>query len=685
MISIGIDTGGTHTDIVLFHKKSNKLYVAKVATSRDLINGILEGIISISQSSGIEPNEIKDFCYGTTIVTNIIVQKEKKKIALITTKGFRDLLEIGNASREWNIYDIQENRVEPLISREFRKGVTERINFKGEIIVKLDENEARETVRDLNKKGIESIAVAFLHSYQNPIHEKRVKDIIKEENPNIYVTLSSEISPEFREYPRISTTVLNAFAQPTMESHLDLLSKKLREKNINCSYNIMQSQGGLISFRRAKEKPITVGGSGPIAGVLAGRYFGNLAGFSNIITFDIGGTSADVTVIENNQLKFTAGGSTSLSEGYPTQIPSVEYNTVGAGGGSIIWIDKGGLLKVGPKSAGSNPGPVCYDQGGESPTLTDAFLVDGILNDEAFLGGKKALNKEKAKHAIRQLANKSGLSIGELTNGAIKIAVSKMSDAIKSFSIQKGIDLRDHALVAFGGGGPMFAAMVADEMGLPVVVIPYNPGVGSAFGLLLADIKHGYSITRIVTEDMISVKDVNDIFSNLEKQAIEEFEQEGINTEKVVLTRTVDLRYRGQSYELNIPVDNGKLDNNSLDLLRTRFNKKHQEIYGHHFDDRLLQYVNFRLTGVLVKSKPQIKRDISPSTSSATKVMSRDVSFDNNIFKTNIFKRDNLRPGDIINGPAIIEQMDTTTVLLPKNYARINQTGNILIFKRGDN
>jgi len=676
---VGIDTGGTHTDVVLFDEKNDKFFVDKVSTTSDLITGVLNGIKSILQSVGVEPTNLEDFSYSTTAVTNMIVQREKVKVGLITTKGFRDILEIGRAYRDWNIYDIQMDRKEPLVPRQFRKGVTERVDFRGKVIEKLNEDEAREIVRQFIKKGIESIAVVFLHSYRNPTHERRMKEIIQEEDPNILVSLSSEVSPEFREYERTSTTVLNAFVQPQMIRHLNSLREKLRGININCPNYIMQSTGGLTSFNRAQKKPITVGSSGPVAGVLAGRYFGNLAGFSNIITFDMGGTSTDISIIKDNKLSFTIE---SELDRFPMQIPSVEFNTVGAGGGSIIWIDKGGALRVGPKSAGADPGPACYDQGGRYPTLTDANLVQGVLDPAMFLGGKRVLNKKKAEDAIREVANRANMSVNEVASGAIQVAVSTMADGIKFLSVRKGLDLREFALVAFGGAGPMFASMVAEELGFPAVVIPPNPGVTSAFGLLLADISHEYVITRVVTEDMLPVNDVNDIFGHLEEQAVKEFEQEGIGKDRVIMLRTVDLRYFGQSHELNIPVKSGKLSDSDLVSLRAEFYKKHQEVYGHYFDNKPVQYVKFRVTGVVKKDKPQIRRSTSFSNIKNAKIGSREVRFQNEILKTSIFVRDKLRPGDIVKGPAIIEQMDSTTLLLPEDHAEIDPAGNIIISKR---
>ena len=373
---LAVDTGGTHTDLIIMDERSGKLYVDKVPTTpKNLIIGIQRGIESILAQTGESHQSIREFCYATTLITNMIVQKESVKTGMLTTEGFRDILEIGRAYRNWNIYDIYMDKQEPLIPRYLRLGVRERIDFKGNIIEPLDEEGVIRAAERLVEEGVQSVAVVFLHSYRNPIHEKRAKEILEKNFPQLLVSLSSEVSPEFREYERASTTALNAYAQPKMIAHLTQLEDNLSQSDMKCRAFMMQCNGGLIGFSKIKKRPIMASSSGPVAGVLAGKFFANSRDMSDVITFDMGGTSTDISIIKDNQINFTIE---SELERYPIQIPMVEFITIGAGGGSIVWVDSGGSLRVGPKSAGADPGPACYDKGGEEPTTTDAMLLCGL-------------------------------------------------------------------------------------------------------------------------------------------------------------------------------------------------------------------------------------------------------------------------------------------------------------------
>jgi N-methylhydantoinase A len=671
-----IDTGGTHTDVVMLDSSSGKITVEKVpTTSHNLILGIQAGILSLTEA----PESVDEFFYATTQVTNMIVQQKAFNAGMLTTKGFRDILEIGRASRTWNIYDIQRDRTPPLIPRSLRLGVTERIDFKGNIIEPLNETEVVRAAEKLLEEGINSIAVMFLHSYRNPIHENRVKEILSKRYPQLMVSLSSEISAEFREYERASTTALNAFAQPVMTAHLDALEKAFRNMKMESQNYTMQCNGGLTSFSKIKQRPIMAASSGPIAGVLAGKYFANEEDITDMISFDVGGTSTDISIIKDNQIPFTIE---SELEHHPLQIPLVEFTTIGSGGGSIIWIDSGGALRVGPVSAGADPGPVCYDKGGEDPTTTDAMLLCGIIHPKRYLGGKAHLNLERANRIFeKKLAEPLGLSVPEAAVQSIRVAISNIVEGIKSVSVAKGLDPRDFALVAFGGAGPMFASFVARELESPVIVIPPRPGITSAFGLLMTDIKEDFVINRICLDTEITHEEITGYYEELEQMAHGE-NNYGASGRNIHLFRSMDLRYFGQSFELNIPVSSARLSAPDIDQIRTAFFQKHRQIYGHFFEDKQLQYVKFRVTAIEEKDRPDLSKInlIEPEPGERI-IEKREVFLPEGETSVSVCDRNKINQHEFIDGPAIIEQMDSTILLLPQDRCRVSRSGSLIIHR----
>jgi len=464
------------------------------------LKGINKGINKIVNECSISHQEIKELVYGTTIVVNMIAQKESEATALITTKGFKDVLEIGRAYRNENIYDINLEKPEPLVKRNLRFEVSERMNFLGQELEPVNEQEVVNIVNKLKEKNIRAIAVCLMHSYANPKHELQIKEIIKREWPEVYISVSAEIIPQFREYERTSTTVINAYMMPNMASHIVDFKNEMQKNKISANCFMMQGNAGIMTFDAALKKPVSVSESGPIAGLIAANYMSQLIGEKNIITFDMGGTSADVALIQNNIMKFTTENNV---EGYPISIPTADLSFIGAGGGSIAWCDAGGALKVGPKSAGAEPGPVCYGKGGEKPTVTDANLMTGRIRPEIF---EENLDNamEKTKDAIKKyIADPLGIDTLEAAEGIIDVVNSNMIRAIKFVSVQKGYDPREFSLVAFGGAGGLHAGKLAEDLEIPKVIIPYSPGTFCALGLVLSDIKcdcvHRYRFNYRIT------------------------------------------------------------------------------------------------------------------------------------------------------------------------------------------
>ena len=674
--SLGIDTGGTHTDLILIDRENGQVWTAKVpTTSGDPLQGIMRGIDRVLAISGSDVSGLDELIYGTTLVTNMLVQHQGVKTGLITTKGFRDVLEIGRAYRTSNIYDIQMELPPPLVSRDLRMEVTERMNFQGEVLESLDENSCRAVVRTLKSLGVETIAVCLLHSYINPSHEHQIKTIITEEYPEAYVSLSCEINPVFREYERTSTTVLNAYVTPRMIEHLDDFEVQVSQKGLQSWLYMMQANGGKSSFSAARDCPVNVTNSGPVAGAIAGAYVAQVTGFPNAITLDMGGTSCDVALIEGGNLKFTAESNV---EGYPVQISTIDLNIVGAGGGSVAWLDSGGGLRVGPRSAGADPGPACYGLGGTEPTVTDANLITGRLNPDYFLGGEISLDIEASRRAIdNAIAQPLGMTTLEAALGILQVANAKMIRAIKLVSVERGYDPHDFVLIAFGGAGPLHSTKLAEELEIPVVIIPPYPGNTSAMGLVMADMRYDYVATRIQNLDDVEPALSEETFQELEAQAHSQLSQEGISTERQSLARSCDLRYFGQAHELNIPLDGQLISPNVMHSIGRAFHAAHRRTHGHAMEGDPVEIVNYRVSAVGTSPKPELEGQRN-SSQDALKGQ-REVLFESGHLQSRVYERHFLKPGYQIDGPAIIEQVDSTTVLSPNESARVDIHGNLII------
>ena len=679
MYRLGIDTGGTNTDMVLTDIDSGRMAYAKTPTTpKALLNGIMNGIRKILQQADVGTSELDELVYGTTIVVNMIAQKQNEAAALITTRGFRDVLEIGRAYRKDNIYDIQMEAPDPLIARNLRFEITERMDFLGRELEPLHEDEIDEIVAALRRKNIRTVAVCLMHSYANPAHELRIKELLAEKWPEGYVSTSAEINPQFREYERCSTTAINAYMMPSMASHIDDFRARMKEAGIPAELYMMQSNAGIMTFDTARQSPVSVADSGPIAGVIAANYLAGLLGEKNIITFDIGGTSTDVALIQNNVMRFTTEGHI---EGYPVSIPSVDLSFIGAGGGSIAWIDRGGALKVGPVSAGADPGPVCYGRGGEKPTVTDANLVTGRIRPEVFEENLSGAMEKTCAAIEEQIAKPLGLAVTEAAEGILEVVNSNMLRAIKLVSVQKGYDPREFTLVAYGGAGGLHAGKMAEELEMPKVIVPYSPGTFSATGLVLSDIKADTVYTRLLTREQADPALLDDIYRKLDAQGTEKLEKQNVAPDRRLLIRSCDMRYFGQAFELSVPVPSGTISEKTICDMVDAFHEMHRRAFGHCMKEDPVEFVNYRVSAIGSFRKPDLKSSaFALRREKETEPLFGTAIFDGKEYTVPIYERNTLAPGRSINGPAIIGEMGATTVVYPGHRAEIDDMLNIIMY-----
>lgn len=680
---IGFDIGGTFTDVILFDEGEGIYYSVKTSsTPKDQSIGATTGIKKILERNEKSGESVSYLSHGTTVGTNAILEGKLAKTALIATKGFRDVLEIGRQRRPQQ-YSFFAEKARVLIPREFRFVVKERVNFKGEIVDGIDEQEVREIVRILKEKKVGSIAVSFLFSFLNNEHENTVKKLIEESYPGVYVFLSSEILPEYREYERTSTVSLNAAVAPVVSRYVENLEKKIHDAlGIDCGMNLMKSSGGLMPSIQVHTRAVETVLSGPAAGAIGVSYFGNIAGYDNLIGFDMGGTSTDISVIVNGKPRVTSEGAIG---GYPFALPIVDINTIGAGGGSIAWIDVAQGLHVGPESAGADPGPICYSKGGSNPTITDANLCLGRLNNTYFLGGEMEVDKTASeKEILENIGKPLGKDLAEACQGILDVANANMIRVIRVSSMEKGLDPRNFALMAFGGSGPVHAADVAEELSIGTVIIPSEAGLLSAKGLLVTDHKNDYSMTRISRFRKTDKSDLISIFEELRLKAIADFEKDKMPTENIYFICSMDLRYTGQAYEINIPII-GEISDNSFDKLEKDFNETHKRLYWWNDPERMLEIVNLRISAIseVPKVKPQADKIRGKDSHHAVKE-TRPVYFKElgGFDDTRIYARDQLQTGNEVGGPAVIESFDTTVIILPNHKAIIDAFGNIIIRTR---
>lgn len=677
MYRIGIDTGGTFTDVSLIEENTGKSYITKVPSTPDNPSlAVLNGIKQITAEIGIENEEISFFIHGTTVATNAMLEQKGAKTALLTTKGFKDVLQIGRQTRP-KLYDFQARNTKPLVDRNIRIELDERVDVMGNIIKDIDENEVKTIAKKIKAENIESLAICFINSYVNPDNEKKVKEILTEIIPEVSITLSYEVLPEFKEYERTSTTVANAYVLPKMKNYLAYLRKEISDMKINSDLYVMQSNGGVINADTAIDIPVRTMLSGPAGGVLSGAMVAKNTQHKNIITIDMGGTSLDTALIENEVPQFTT-----LSEidGKPIKVPMIEMHTIGSGGGSIAWIDTGGALKVGPHSAGANPGPVCYGNGGQEPTVSDANAILGRLNPKEILGGRMKLDVESAREIMyKKIAEPLGVTVEEAAEGILKVINANMVRGIRVISVEKGHDPRDFSLMAFGGAGPLHAVDIAKDLNSKNVIIPPNPGIECAKGMLTADVRHDFVQTYTKRISITDIKEVNTILDDLVKEAKQELGKEGFTDKTIDLQAALDLRYMNQAYEIPVEIKEANLTSKDLQNAEKDFHKLHEKVYGFSRKDEELELINIRLIAKGLIKEIKTKRDDEQNNTSLTEIDNRKIYFDGSFYNTPIYSRESLQSESIVSGPAVIEQLDSTIIIHPGQSAEVDLMENLII------
>jgi N-methylhydantoinase A len=678
---VTVDTGGTFSDFVYLNEETGELSIAKLpSTPDDPSRAILAGIETLFARAG-EPADIGYFCHGTTVGTNALLEGKGVKTALLVTEGFRGIYPVGEQARPYGtaIFDVMYDKPPPLVPLSLTGEVKERVDFRGNVLQELDEAALRETVRELAAHHIESVAVCLLFSFLHPEHEARVRDIVVQEMPDCSISLSSEVLPQIREYYRLSTTVINAYLQPILARYIAQLDRRLCGAGIATRQKyVMQSNGGMATFAAAARRAVTTVLSGPAGGVRAGVLAGRMNALRNIITFDMGGTSCDVALIKDGEALLSSRGKI---EGRDLAVPMLDINTVSAGGGTVATVDHFGVLQVGPQSAGAVPGPACYGRGGETPTITDCNLVLGYLGEDNFLGGRMRLDAAKARAAIEtKVARPLGVGLADAAEGIVRIIDVKMEEAIKAISTMRGHDLRDFMLLAFGGAGPVHAGRIAHDLGMAGIVVPLYPGVFSAIGLLMSDVKHDYIRSKMAPLSEVTPEDVNDMFERLAAQALEELRSDGFARHHIRIERALDMRYAGQGYEIAVPCPAEPLRGAGLRELRVTFDQQHRSMFGHMAPEEPVEIVSYRVRGlglVPPAELPKFKRTGAALTDARRGM--RRARFDGAEFDCPIYQREQLDVGSRLAGPAILEQLDCTTVIRPRQIGRVDEWKNLIV------
>jgi N-methylhydantoinase A len=677
---IGVDVGGTFTDFFALDGASGTARVHKrPSTPENPASAIVRGMHELCAEASIDPEAIERICHGTTVAINALIQRRGGKVALVTTKGFRDLLEIGRQTRP-HLFSLQRDNPEPLVDRAWRHEVEERIGARGEVRVPLCEDSLREVVADIAASDAQACAVAFLFAFINPEHEKVVRKALAEANPNLYISLSSEVQPEFREFERFSTTVLNAYLQPVMDRYLTDVGDELGKGFPNATVGIYQSSGGLMSVDRARALPVRTVLSGPAAGVVGAVHVARASARPNIITLDMGGTSTDVCLIRDNALSISHERDVA---GFPIRLPMVDINTIGAGGGSIVWFDRDGLLKVGPISAGAVPGPACYSRGGDRPTVSDANCILGRLAPGGLIGGRMQMELAAARRAFNPVAERLGMSIERAALGVLGIVTANMVGAIRTVSVERGNDPRDFSLMPFGGAGPLHAAEVAHSLGMREIVVPLSPGILCALGLLVSDLKEDFVTTARVDLSTAGLQKVNKSVSALVAEATHWAEREGIDPARRYDDLTLDMRFVGQNFEL--PVLIGRRTNGAqlklpeCEALKKLFFEAHDKAYGFHNADAPIEIVNVRLSAGSALSPIEI-RHTGNGHGGVEPIGRQRVHFtETDCRDTLVYDRATFRPGQTLEGPAIIVQFDSTTVVFPGDRVAVDDSLSLII------
>jgi N-methylhydantoinase A len=684
---LGVDVGGTHTDLVLLDPASGQVMVEKVSsTPANPALGVLDGVARLV-ARGVAPESIAFFAHGTTITTNALLEMRGAKVGLLITQGFRAVQEIQNQARDGNLFDYFHAKPAPIAPQSLTREIPERSDYQGQVLVRLDREAVRRAARELAAVGVESIAVCYLFAFMNPAHEQETRALILEECPKVHVSLSSEVLPRIREWARMSTTLVNAYLEPVLVRYIAHLNTGLDQAGVRTGQRfLMQSNGGVMPFSAAIAGGRTVHTllSGPAAGAQAAAHLAEDEARAGLVTLDMGGTSADIAFIEGGVPLEVTEGTIARRQ---IDVPALDMTSISAGGGSIAWIDGGGFLNVGPQSAGADPGPVCYGRGGTRPTVTDADLVCGFLNPEYFLGGAQVLDITAARAALTsQIAEPLKMELLEAAAGIQRIVDMRMADEVRVFAAKRGVDLTSFTLLPFGGAGAVHAVAVAQELGMRRILVPPRPGAFSALGLLCTDVVHDY--VRSVLKPLAEVTPIQaeEIFAKLEHKAREELRAEGMNPAEGRFARELDLRYTGQGYELRTPLEGlfgTLLTEESLVAVRTRFDERHAQIHGHAARERPVELVSYRLRVRVMVPKFAPVQEPAPATprpiEAAIKGRRRLHLPGKDSVNAILYERDRLDIGAAVSGPAIIEQFDATTVLPPGWTGRVDGYRNLIL------
>ena len=683
MTRLGIDIGGTFTDLTGIDPVTGELFHLKTLTTPDEPS---RGVIDALDRAGLQLDTITFLVHGTTIAINVVIEGKGAPTAIVATEGFRDLLELRRGARTRLMDPLMDNPP-VFIPRRSRVEVKERILWDGQVQLPVDEEEVLRVLKGLRNKGIQSVAVCLLNSYANSVNEQKIGEIIEAQFPEFYYTLSSELVPEMKEFDRTSTTALNSYIQPVVHRYLTHLESEMGERGLKTKLQMMQSNGGLMTADEAVRRPIHILESGPAGGSIAAVYLGKLIGTDNLITLDMGGTTAKASVIERGVPLSTVDFElfeepNRPGSGWPIRVPMIDIVEIGAGGGSIAWIDDGGNLQVGPQSAGASPGPVCYGHGGTEPTITDANAILGRL--VSLLGGEFTMDVEKARKVTEErIAKPLGISIEEAAAGILEISGAKTADLIREVTIARGRDPRDFSLVVYGGAGPLVAAHVIGEMGITQAVIPQVPGNFSALGLISTDIIYDLVRTYAGDQQRVDLERVNNLFREMEEELEARLSHEGLAPENITLQRSADMKYKGQFHILNVPVNDGHLNSEDLSTLRKVFEDEHLRLYTYSSEGEPTDLVNVRLRGRGNLERPALPR-ISPGTAQQAFVDTRLVYFreTKEPMDCSVYNRELLGASSTFDGPAIVEEKTSTTLVPPGFSARVDEYGNIIISRR---
>ena len=672
-LKVGIDVGGTFTDLMVFDSENKKSFAVKVNSNP---KNPIEAVLNAIKVGNLKMNEIETIIHGTTVATNSLLEKKGAKTAFVCTKGFTDIIFIQRMNRKHH-YDLKWDKPKLPLERRHCFDIDERVNYKGEVLKDLEDKDVVKLAKIIKKEKIESVAVCCLFSYLFAGHEIRIREIIKNLLPNVKISLSHEVFPRWREYERASTTIIDAFLKPSVSAYVKNLQNGLKKNNFNSNLLMMKSNGGVTDFNSVTDRPSDIILSGPVGGVIASQYIGIVTKRKNLISADMGGTSFDVSLIFNG--KFARSKGVELEWGIPIRTSMVEVKTIGAGGGSIAWVDKGGLLRVGPESAGSNPGPACYDRGGSEPTVTDANLILGRLNSDNFAGGNFKLNKELSHKTIGKLAKKINKNIFETSIDIIKLVNWNMVNAIRLISIDKGYDPRNFSLVSFGGACSAHCAELSKLLDLKEVVVPINQGVFSAFGLNMSDMRVDVSKTANMRSDYIDIKQIENVFQTLEKNSLKQIKNEGyFGVPK--LYKILEMRYLGQNYgvDITLPENITNFNKNTIKKIFDLFSLEHKKLYGYDLPNEIIEIVNFHISciGITKKFKPERLKNIK----NKTKPDKRKIYFEKKGFlNCDVYSRDDLTHNQKISGPCVIEENNSVTLLHPNQKTIVDEYGNLII------